>query len=165
MALHISIDVDDTIVTPDDLLIEGVREVLEVLHRALDQEGNPRFRLQLWSTAGHERARDMARRHNLERFFESFATKPDVAVDDKPVSTHPSLVLEVNSAFSLQDAVRVLMHERFEAAIDAVIEKESPLLAAVKHLQALAVENPYAELRSAGTFFRCRSLAIRERRN
>ena len=42
--------------------------------------------LTLWSAAGAEYAKSVAARHKLEKFFEDFARKPDLAIDDEPQS-------------------------------------------------------------------------------
>src|ERR1051325_1797412 len=77
MATRISIDVDLTIVDESEELLPGVAEGL----KALRDKG---FLLTLWSHGGEDRARMMARKHNLCCFFDAYATKPDLLVDDDP---------------------------------------------------------------------------------
>ena len=77
MATRISIDVDLTIVDENETLLPGVVEGLN----ALKDKG---FMLTLWSHGGEDRARMIARKHNLCCFFDGYATKPDLIVDDDP---------------------------------------------------------------------------------
>jgi hypothetical protein len=75
MATRISIDVDLTIVDENEELLPGVIEGL----KTLKDNG---FMLTLWSHGGEDRARMIARKHNLCCFFDGYATKPDLLVDD-----------------------------------------------------------------------------------
>jgi hypothetical protein len=77
MATRISIDVDLTIVDENEDLIPGVVDGL----KALKDKG---FMLTLWSHGGEDRARMIARQHHLCCFFDGYATKPDLVVDDAP---------------------------------------------------------------------------------
>ena len=77
MATRISIDVDLTIVDENEELLLGVIEGL----KTLKDKG---FMLTLWSHGGEDRARMIARKHNLCCFFDGYATKPDLIVDDDP---------------------------------------------------------------------------------
>ncbi len=82
MSLNISIDLDGTIRDENGSLVPGVREALIELHR----QG---MTLQLWSTCGAQYARDTAVEFVLTDLFDSYATKPDLAIDDQPGSVHP----------------------------------------------------------------------------
>ena len=75
MATRISIDVDLTIVDENEELLPGVVEGL----KTLKDNG---YSLMLWSCGGEERARLIARKHNLRCFFDEYATKPDLVIDD-----------------------------------------------------------------------------------
>jgi hypothetical protein len=75
MATRISIDVDLTIIDENENLLPGVVEGLKALK-------DKSYCLTLWSHGGEERARMIARKHNLDTFFDGYATKPDLLVDD-----------------------------------------------------------------------------------
>jgi hypothetical protein len=75
MATRISIDVDLTIVDENEDLLPGVVEGLKALK-------NKGYSLMLWSCGGEERARLIAEKHNLRCFFNEYATKPDLVIDD-----------------------------------------------------------------------------------
>ena len=75
MATRISIDVDLTIIDENENLLPGVVEGLKALK-------DKNYSLTLWSHGGEERARMIARKHNLCCFFDGYATKPDFLVDD-----------------------------------------------------------------------------------
>ena len=77
--LNVCIDVDLTLVDDEGELLPGAIEALTKL-RDVPCE------LTLWSAAGAEYAKTIAARHKVERFFEGFAGKPDVAIDDDPQS-------------------------------------------------------------------------------
>ena len=75
MATRICIDVDLTIVNEDGDLHPGVNDGL----KALKDKG---YLLTLWSYGGEDYARSVANKHNLCVFFDGFATKPDLVIDD-----------------------------------------------------------------------------------
>ena len=75
MATRICIDVDLTLVNANEELLPGAREGLKVLK-------DKGYLLTLWSYSGEDRAREMARKHNLCCFFDAYAAKPDLAIDD-----------------------------------------------------------------------------------
>lgn len=77
--LNVCIDVDLTLVDEDGELLPGA---LEALTRLQDFP----CRMTLWSAAGAEYSRSIAARHQLEHFFEGYAGKPDLAIDDDPKS-------------------------------------------------------------------------------
>ena len=76
------VDVDDTIVRwagskaiPRTLIIERLRE------RAARGE-----RLFLWSRAGDQAAREVAERLGVADLFEAFLPKPELLIDDEPIT-------------------------------------------------------------------------------
>ena len=75
MATRISIDVDLTLNNANGELFPGAVEGLKALKAKS-------YLLTLWSYGGEEYARSVAKKHNLESFFEGYATKPDLAIDD-----------------------------------------------------------------------------------
>ena len=77
--LNVCIDVDLTLIDEEGELLPGVLEALEKLRKAPCE-------LTLWSAAGAEYAKAVAARHKVEFFFQGFAGKPDIAIDDDPSS-------------------------------------------------------------------------------
>jgi hypothetical protein len=75
MATRICIDVDRTLLNENEELLPGAREGLKVLN----EKG---YQLTLWSCGGEDRARAVAQIHNLRCFFQGYATKPDLVIDD-----------------------------------------------------------------------------------
>lgn len=75
MATRISIDVDLTLINENGELLSGAIDGL----KALKAKG---YSLTLWSYGGEEYARLIAGKHKLENFFEGYATKPDLVIDD-----------------------------------------------------------------------------------
>ena len=90
MPTNVCIDVDLTVVDEKGELLSGVSEALVRLRQA-------NCRLTLWSAAGAEYAKSVAVKHGLEVFFEGFAGKPDIAIDDEPESTQPRVVFPFNA--------------------------------------------------------------------
>lgn len=125
MALHISIDVDQTILDDEGCLIAGVREALVNLRAHGD------YRLQLWSMGGAEYAREKAEQFQLTDFFDSYATKPDVAIDDRPEDAAPMCRLGVPFA----DAARAI--DGFvAAAVDTALQPSQEVIELVADIQA-----------------------------
>ena len=77
--LNVCIDVDLTLIDENGDLLPGAVESIQSFR-------DFPCRLTLWSAAGAEYARSVAARHKLEHFFEGFAGKPDLAIDDDPTS-------------------------------------------------------------------------------
>jgi phosphoglycolate phosphatase-like HAD superfamily hydrolase len=74
---NIFIDVDLTLVDEKGILKDGAREALLILK-------NKGCHLFLWSTGGAEYARQVATLYHLVDFFEGYAAKPDIIIDDMP---------------------------------------------------------------------------------
>ena len=77
---NVFIDVDLTLVDDCGLLCDGARQALGRLREA-------GCHLFLWSSVGADYARTTALRHGLSEFFEGFAAKPDIIIDDMPGTT------------------------------------------------------------------------------
>jgi hypothetical protein len=75
MAIRISIDVDLTLINANGELLPGAVEGL----KTLKDQG---YLLTLWSYGGEEYARSIARKYHLCCFFDGYATKPDLVIDD-----------------------------------------------------------------------------------
>ena len=88
--LNVCIDVDLTLIDEQGELLPGALDALEKLRNAPCE-------LTLWSAAGAEYAKAVARRLNIERFFEGFAGKPDIAIDDDPSSLKLKKLIVKNS--------------------------------------------------------------------
>lgn len=77
--LNVCIDVDLTLINEEGELLPGAIEALTKFRQVPCE-------LTLWSAAGAVYAKSVATKHNLESFFEGFAGKPDLAIDDDPQS-------------------------------------------------------------------------------
>jgi hypothetical protein len=106
MPLHISIDVDLTIVDSDRQLMPGVRECLQALQAKKSPDGQRAYSLQLWSSCGKEYAEAIANRFNLHTLFDSFASKPDLVVDDMVTSSFPRSAIQVDQSLPFADAMK-----------------------------------------------------------
>jgi hypothetical protein len=127
MALNISIDVDGTLLDENENLIPQVREKLLQLKPK-------RHRLQLWSTGGADYAYKTAVKHNLTDLFDSYGTKPDVAVDDIPEGARPVAVLKVDQGFRLTDAIDMLQ-SKLEDCVESVLHPSPALVNHVGEIQ------------------------------
>lgn len=99
MSVHLSIDVDLTILDDGGNLKPGEKKFLNELSR------EPDYRLTLWSSAGAEYARAVAEKFNLAAYFVSFASKPDVCVDDSPASLEQAIAIQVREGDSWPSTV------------------------------------------------------------
>jgi phosphoglycolate phosphatase-like HAD superfamily hydrolase len=102
--LNVCIDVDLTLIDENGELLPGA---IEALHKLRDFP----CRITLWSAAGAEYSRSVAARHKLEHFFEGFAGKPDLAIDDDP----QSLILK---KLILKDPARTWNNVQAEALVE-----------------------------------------------
>ena len=102
MALNISIDVDGTLLDVNQQLVPQARESLQQLKAA----GHC---LQLWSAGGAEYANNCAVTHNLTDLFDSYAKKPDVAIDDVPQIARPLAVIHVDQEHTLEQAAKTFL--------------------------------------------------------
>ena len=84
--LNVCIDVDLTLIDEEGELLPGAIEALTKLREVPCE-------LTLWSACGAEYAKSVAARHKLEKFFEGFAGKPDLAIDDTPESLVPKKLI------------------------------------------------------------------------
>ena len=125
MPLHIAIDVDQTILDDDGQLIAGVRETLARMHANRD------YKLQLWSKGGADYAREKAELFQLTDFFDSYATKPDLAIDDLPEDAAPVCRLGVpfvEAAKAIDDFVA--------AAVETTLHPSRKVIELVADIQA-----------------------------
>lgn len=90
---NIFVDVDLTLVDANMKLLPGATE-------ALTQLREKECHLFLWSTNGADYARKVASLHGLTDFFEGFAAKPDIIIDDMPGTALNPLVFGVNAESS-----------------------------------------------------------------
>jgi phosphoglycolate phosphatase-like HAD superfamily hydrolase len=86
---NIFVDVDLTLVDSNRNLLAGAVEGLTKLQ-------NAGCHLFLWSTNGADYARQVANLHHLTGFFEGFAAKPDIIIDDMPATALNPFVFDVN---------------------------------------------------------------------
>jgi hypothetical protein len=101
MPLNISIDVDGTLLDENEEVDPQARKLIE----QLKAEGHS---LQLWSTGGADYALRIATERGLADLFDSFGTKPDVAIDDIPEAVHPVATLKVDKSFVLVNVIAAL---------------------------------------------------------
>jgi hypothetical protein len=127
MPLNISIDVDGTILDANEKLLPHARESIQLLKDAGDC-------LQLWSAGGADYAYKHALKNKLTDLFESYAKKPDVAIDDLPETARPLAVVHVDKEHPLDQAVKKVLS--IEQNVDAALTLNSELVAFVGELQA-----------------------------
>jgi len=90
---NIFIDVDLTLVDARGGLLDGAREALQRLR----DEGCHLF---LWSSVGVEYCRKIAALHDLSDFFEGYASKPDIIIDDMPSTAQAPFAYNVHEESS-----------------------------------------------------------------
>jgi hypothetical protein len=139
MPLNISIDVDGTILDANENLVPQARENIERLK-------NAGHCLQLWSAGGADYAYKQALKNKLTDLFESYAKKPDIAIDDLPETARPLAVVHVDKEHSIDQAVEKVFG--IEQNVDAALTLNSKLVSFVKKLQAEAknIEERYGEI-------------------
>jgi len=94
MSIHLCIDVDLTIIDEKGNLKPGVQEFLEDMSHEQDRV------LTLWSAAGKEYAHSVAKRLKLVPYFQSFASKPDIYVDDASACLERAIAVRVHEGIS-----------------------------------------------------------------
>jgi hypothetical protein len=127
MPLNISIDVGGTLLEAGEQPPPDIREHLQ----RLKSQGH---HLQLWSTGGVDYALRKAKAQGLADLFESFATKPDVAIDDIPESVRPVATLKVDDKFLLAQAIKSLESE-IEGCVESVLCPSQALKEFVAEMQ------------------------------
>ena len=130
MPLNISIDVDGTLLDEYENVHPEVRNQLG----ALKNEGH---RLQLWSTGGADYARRRATEKVMTDLFESYATKPDIAIDDLPESARPVATIKVGNDFPINQALE-LLKSKVEPCVETVLCPSPSLIRLVADLQNTA---------------------------
>jgi phosphoglycolate phosphatase-like HAD superfamily hydrolase len=104
---NVFVDVDLTLVDSNGRLLDGAREALTLLR----DKGCHLF---LWSSTGMEYARSVAARHQLTEFFEGFAAKPDIIIDDMPGTTRAPFVYNVNDEVSWAALARQIVERHVD---------------------------------------------------
>jgi hypothetical protein len=90
---NIFVDVDLTLIDANGNLLRGAAEALMKLK-------NKGCHLFLWSTNGAEYAQKVAQLNRLTEFFEGYASKPDIIIDDMPATALNPFVFDVNNEAS-----------------------------------------------------------------
>ncbi len=126
MPLNISIDVDGTILDANENLLPHVRQSLQLLK----DSGHI---LQLWSAGGANYAYKHALNNELTDLFESYAKKPDIAIDDLPETARPLAAVHVDQAHPLDQAVKKVIS--IEQNVEAALTLSSALVNFVQQLQ------------------------------
>lgn len=87
---NVFVDVDLTLVDANGKMLPGAAEALASLK-------NRGCHLFLWSTNGADYARKVAGLHRLTDFFEGFAAKPDIIIDDMVATVMNPFVFDVKN--------------------------------------------------------------------
>lgn len=90
---NVFVDIDLTLVDANQKLLPGAAEALTKLR-------NKGCHLYLWSTNGADYAKKIAGLYGLTEFFQGFASKPDIIIDDMPGTALNPLVFDVNTEAS-----------------------------------------------------------------
>ncbi len=90
---NIFVDVDITLIDVNGRLHAGAAEALA----KLKDKGCHLF---LWSTNGADYAKKVANLNGLTNLFEGFSAKPDIVIDDMPLTAINPLVYDVNAESS-----------------------------------------------------------------
>jgi len=104
---NVFVDVDLTLVDARGELLPGAREALQKLKDA-------GCHLFLWSTVGMEYARTVAERHRLTEFFEGYASKPDIIIDDMPSTALAPFVYNVQEETSWPDLAALIIRKHVD---------------------------------------------------
>ena len=104
---NIFIDVDLTLVDAEGRLLDGAREALQRFR----DEGCHLF---LWSSVGVDYARKIAALHQLEDFFEGYASKPDIIIDDMPSTAQAPFVYNVHDERSWQSLAERIIEKHID---------------------------------------------------
>src|SRR5262245_57345856 len=104
---NVFVDVDLTLVDESGRLLEGAREALQHLR----EEGCHLF---LWSTGGTDYCRRIASLHWLTDFFEGFAAKPDIVIDDMPSTCVTQFVYDVRQEKSWSALAKRIIEEHID---------------------------------------------------
>ncbi len=99
---NVFIDVDLTLVDGSGRLLEGARAALTRLQAA-------GCHLFLWSSVGADYARAVATTYDLLGFFEGFAAKPDIIIDDMPATTRAPFSYAVGQPYEWQELAEQIL--------------------------------------------------------
>jgi len=132
MPLNISIDVDGTLLEENESPALNVREDILKL-KAKEHH------LQLWSTGGADYASKKAKEKGLADLFESYGTKPDVAIDDIPESARSIATIKADNKFLLHHAIE-LLDSKVEGCVESTLCPSPSLKQLVAEIQQGAGE-------------------------
>lgn len=104
---NIFVDVDLTLVDKDGRLLDGARQALERLR----DRGCHLF---LWSSVGAEYARKVSALHQLTDFFEGYAAKPDIVIDDMPGTAQAPFVYNVHDEASWESLAERIIDKHID---------------------------------------------------
>ena len=104
---NIFVDVDLTLVDANKNLLPGAADALN----QLQERGCHLF---LWSTNGADYARKVAALHGLTHFFEGFAAKPDIIIDDMPGTVLNPYVFDVNAEGSWPKLANTILRKHID---------------------------------------------------
>ena len=104
---NIFVDVDLTLIDANGRMLPGATEALIKLR----DKGCHLF---LWSTNGKEYAQKVASVLGLTAFFEGFAAKPDIIIDDMPATVLKPFVFDVNAESSWSALADKIIHKHVD---------------------------------------------------
>lgn len=132
MPLNISIDVDGTLLDENETVDQQAYEQI----KQLKAEGH---HIQLWSTGGADYALKKATEKCLADLFDSFGSKPDVAIDDIPESARPVATIRVDRQLHLHPAIE-LLKSQVEGCVESALCPSPSLRQLVAEMQRGAAE-------------------------
>jgi phosphoglycolate phosphatase-like HAD superfamily hydrolase len=104
---NVFVDVDLTLIDVSGKLLDGAREALQRLR----DEGCHLF---LWSAAGPDYCRKVAEHYGMTDFFEGFAGKPDIIIDDMPSTCVAQFVYDIRQERSLSSLVERIIDKHID---------------------------------------------------
>jgi phosphoglycolate phosphatase-like HAD superfamily hydrolase len=104
---NVFVDVDLTLVDAQGQLLGGAHEAL----RRLRDEGCHLF---LWSSTGADYARKVAVLHGLAEFFEGYAAKPDIIIDDMPDTARAPFTYSVHDGASWRSVAEQIIQRHID---------------------------------------------------
>jgi hypothetical protein len=110
MSQNIFIDVDGTLLNSNEGVDPRAQEILRQIRLKLNAE-HPDSNLYPWSGAGGDYARSKANEHGLAGFFSGFSGKPDVIIDDDPLSVFPERAIVWKGDAQWQNLLKTIFTE------------------------------------------------------
>ena len=101
------VDVDLTLIDANGKRLDGAREALQRLR-------DERCHLFLWSTGGADYCRKVAHLHGMTEFFEGFTAKPDIIIDDMPLTAFAPFIFNVQEEASWQSMVERIIDKHID---------------------------------------------------